>query len=231
MSSIGTIMLPITPSIIFWRSSSRKSRNGGPALLAIKMSGSGQAANSASWPCLLPTSAATAWTLAPVALRISAAVASSRLASSPLTTISQPASASRMAQARPSPRLDAQTMALRPAIPRSMGVLPVVGRSMRHDVAQLSQAAADVRLQVRLDDGQRLLNEHVAAAADVGRDNNIRYRPERAVRRQRLLGEHVQCGARDLAGLQVLDQGRLVEHAAAREVDQEGRGLHRRQHL
>ena len=33
ISSIATIMLPMTPSIIFCRSSSRKSRNGGPALL------------------------------------------------------------------------------------------------------------------------------------------------------------------------------------------------------
>ena len=60
ISSTGTIMLPTTPSIIFWRSSSRKSRNGGPALLAIRMSGSGQAANSAAWPSLVATSAATA---------------------------------------------------------------------------------------------------------------------------------------------------------------------------
>ena len=50
MSSIATIMLPTTPSIIFCRSSSRKSRNGGPALLLTRMSGSGQAANSAFWP-------------------------------------------------------------------------------------------------------------------------------------------------------------------------------------
>ena len=40
--------------------------------------------------------------------------------SRPLITTSQPASASAWAQARPSPRLEAQTMALRPAIPRSM---------------------------------------------------------------------------------------------------------------
>ena len=51
----------------------------------------------------------------------SAAVASSTLASRPLMTTSQPASAKARAQALPSPRLDAQTMALRPAIPRSMG--------------------------------------------------------------------------------------------------------------
>ena len=43
-----------------------------------------------------------------------------------------------------------------------------------------------------------------------------------------MLGEDIECGAGDLAGLQVLDQRGLVEHAAAREIDQERRGLHRR---
>src|SRR5579864_7215006 len=116
----ATIMLPMTPSSIFWRSSSRKSRNGGPALLLTRMSGSGQAANSAFWPSAEATSAATGMTLAPVALRSSSAVAFRRSLSRPLITTSQPASASRCAQARPSPRLDAHTIALRPAIPRSM---------------------------------------------------------------------------------------------------------------
>src|SRR5262249_32485273 len=67
------------------------------------------------------TSPTTAVTLAPVACRSSAAVASSVLPSRPLTTTSQPACASAKAQARPSPRLEAQTIALRPEIPRSMG--------------------------------------------------------------------------------------------------------------
>jgi hypothetical protein len=65
----------MTPSIIFCRSSSRKSRNGGPALLLTRISGSGQAANSAFWPSGEATSAATAMILAPVALRSSSAVA------------------------------------------------------------------------------------------------------------------------------------------------------------
>ena len=62
-------MLAMTPSMICWRVSSRKSRNGGPALLLTRMSGSGQAANSAFWPSGVATSAATAVTFAPVALR------------------------------------------------------------------------------------------------------------------------------------------------------------------
>ena len=44
----------------------RKSRGGGPALLLTRMSGSGAAANSAACPSGVPTSAATAVTLAPV---------------------------------------------------------------------------------------------------------------------------------------------------------------------
>ena len=61
----------MTPSIIFCRSSSRKSRNGGPALLLTRISGSGQAANSAFWPSGEATSATTGVILAPVALRSS----------------------------------------------------------------------------------------------------------------------------------------------------------------
>src|SRR5208282_6175477 len=88
------------------------------------MSGSGQASNSAFCPSGEATSAATGIMLAPVAWRSSAAVAARRSGSRPLITTSQPACASAVAQARPSPRLDAQTMALRPAIPRSMPNLP-----------------------------------------------------------------------------------------------------------
>src|SRR5262245_53812781 len=121
MSSTATTMFAVTPSIMCWRVSSRKSRNGGPALLLTKISGCGQAASSAACPSGVPTSPRTAVTLAPVALRSSAAVASSALPSRPLTMTSQPACASAKAQPRPSPRLEAHTMALRPEIPRSMG--------------------------------------------------------------------------------------------------------------
>src|SRR6266566_7256042 len=120
MSSIATTMLAVTPSSICARVGSRYSRGGGPALLLTRMSGSGQAANKAAWPSALATSALTGMILAPVVFCSSAAVASSRAASSPLITTSQPAAASACAQARPSPRLEAHTMALRPAIPRSM---------------------------------------------------------------------------------------------------------------
>ena len=68
ISSTATTMLAMTPSIIFCRSSSRKSRNGGPALLLTRISGSGQAANSAFCPSGEATSAATGMILAPVAL-------------------------------------------------------------------------------------------------------------------------------------------------------------------
>src|SRR6478609_10385397 len=126
VSSTATTILAITPSIICARVSWRKSRNAGPALLFTRMSGSGQARSSAAWPSAVATSACTAVTLAPVAWRSSAAVCSSALPSRPLMITSQPASASARAQARPSPRLEAQTMALRPAIPRSMAI-PVAG--------------------------------------------------------------------------------------------------------
>src|SRR5437867_12193511 len=62
-------------------------------------------------------------TFARLAACTSAAAAASALPSRPLMTTSQPSLASASAQARPSPRLEAQTMALRPAMPRSMQAL------------------------------------------------------------------------------------------------------------
>src|SRR5580692_5597425 len=59
-------------------------------------------------------------TSTPVACRSSTAVASSSGRLRPLMTTSTPASASARAQPLPSPWLDAQTMALRPRIPKSM---------------------------------------------------------------------------------------------------------------
>ena len=81
-------------------SSSRKSRGGGPALLLTRMSGSGQAANSAAWPSAVATSAMTGVTLAPVARSAAAAVLPAPCASRPLMTTSQPASRQRHARRR-----------------------------------------------------------------------------------------------------------------------------------
>src|SRR5690242_20782261 len=108
------------------------------------MSGSGQAASSLAWPSGVERSAATAVTLTPVALAISCAVASRRAESRPLITTSQPASAKARAQALPSPRLDAQTMALRPAIPRFMGFPHIT----RGDGASVRSARGSVKLSL-----------------------------------------------------------------------------------
>src|SRR5580704_13484848 len=59
-------------------------------------------------------------TSTPVACRSSTAVASSSGRLRPLMTTSTPASANARAQPLPSPWLDAQTMAFRPRIPKSM---------------------------------------------------------------------------------------------------------------
>src|SRR5437588_2421558 len=109
------------------------------------MSGSGIAANSAAWPAGVETSATTGVTFAPVVLAMSAAVPSVLAWSRPLTTTSQPASASRCAQARPNPRLDAQTMALRPAMPRSIANSPQVRHEAR-TIAALSRGANQTAL-------------------------------------------------------------------------------------
>ena len=120
ISSIATIMLAITPSIICWRVSSRKSRNGGPALLLIRMSGSGQAANSAFWPGRRRHVGDYRDDLGPGLLGKFGGGGVERLGVAAVDHDLAAGCASARAQALPSPRLEAQTMALRPAIPRSM---------------------------------------------------------------------------------------------------------------
>src|SRR6476646_10823260 len=75
INSTATTTWAMTPSIIACRVSSRKSLNGGPALLLTKMSGAGQAASSAFWPSAVATSATTGIILAPAVAESSAAVA------------------------------------------------------------------------------------------------------------------------------------------------------------
>src|SRR5262249_21445581 len=88
------------------------------------MSGSGQAATSRSRPSSLHRSAATATTRAPVSPRIAAAVVSTRSASRPLTTTDTLSRARASAQARPSPLLEAHTIARRPSSPRFIASAP-----------------------------------------------------------------------------------------------------------
>ena len=123
ISSSGVTMFCVTPASIASRSSSRKSRRGGPPLLLIRISGSGQASSRARCPSGVETSAATACTVAPHSARIASAVASNVVASRPLTTTSHPSRARCIAQPRPKPRDDAQTIALRPSSPKSMRIL------------------------------------------------------------------------------------------------------------
>src|SRR5690242_15424291 len=134
MSSSGATMFASTAAsqsalLISWNA-----RGLGPALLLTRMSGSGQAASSADRPASVVTSPTTGVTSPFATLRMPAAASSSRPRSRPLTTTCTPSAASASAQARPKPLRDAQMMAVRPAIPRSMlvllryasGALPVV---------------------------------------------------------------------------------------------------------
>src|SRR5206468_8893769 len=78
-------------------------------------------ASSAARPASVVTSPATAVTRTPVASRISFAAASSTSFVRAIIVMFTPSRASDMAHAFPSPRLEAQTIAFRPLIPRSIG--------------------------------------------------------------------------------------------------------------
>src|SRR5947209_12024118 len=124
------------------------------------MSGWGQAARSAARPSVVPTSAATVLTLAPVSRTISLAAASSARSSRPFITTSQPASASAVAQAFPRPLLEAQTTALRPLMPRSMSPSPIP--QLRAKQSAQSHPAA---IGIRSDEKRKLLRKRHAIDA------------------------------------------------------------------
>ena len=115
---------------------SRKSPpGGGPPALLIRMSGSGHTSRIRWRPSASVTSAATDRTGRSTTSLSSAAVASTPPWSRPLITTSTPARASANAHALPSPLLDPQTIALRPAIPRSSTsviVFPAECQPSRH---------------------------------------------------------------------------------------------------
>ena len=81
ISSIGVIMFMVTPASMASRSSSRKSLNGGPPLLLIKMSGFGQASRSKRCPSGVPTSARTGVMRTSDMFSISCAVAARSISS------------------------------------------------------------------------------------------------------------------------------------------------------
>src|SRR5215211_9056884 len=87
-------------------------------------------------------------TFVPVFARSAVTVASTALCVRPLTTTSHPACASASAHARPRPRLDAQTIALRPEIPRSIRApsLPRTTESRRQEPSFEDQYSACLRV-------------------------------------------------------------------------------------
>src|SRR6059036_3944853 len=120
MRRIGVIIFASTARIHVSRSQSRKSPGGGPPALLTRMSGAGHAVSSAARPASVVTSPATAVTRTPVASRISFAAASSASFVRAISVRLTPSRASDTAHALPSPRLDAQTIAFRPRMPRSI---------------------------------------------------------------------------------------------------------------
>ena len=121
MSIRGASMLLFTASCHSLSLQSAKRPGGGPPLLVTRMSGAGRACSTRARPSVLSRSPTTGMTDTSSA-SISFAVASRVVSSRPLITRLQPSCANARAQALPSPREEAQTMALLPASPRSMSV-------------------------------------------------------------------------------------------------------------
>ena len=117
---IGANMLPSSAEIHAARSQSSSFPGVGPALLLMRMSASGHAAIRRSRPSSVVMSALTVTGRRPVACSIRSAAPSKASWFRPLTKTRAPSRASDVAQASPKPRDEAQTMAERSLIPRSM---------------------------------------------------------------------------------------------------------------
>src|SRR5262245_7816325 len=125
ISSIGVSMLASIALIQSSRVQLRKSPGGGPPALLMRISGSGQALSTCSRPAGVVMSPTISVTVMPgFFFRISSAVAFSASAPRAVSVPCTPSLASAIAQARPSPLLEAQMMARRPLIPRSTVSLP-----------------------------------------------------------------------------------------------------------
>src|ERR1051325_4853414 len=160
MSSIGVSMLALSALIHVSRSHSRKSPVGGPPALFTRMSGAGHAASAARRPSSVVMSPATTVTSTLQRLRISAAVASSASRPRAVITSFTPSCASENAQALPSPFDAAQTIAVRPRMPRSMST------PFQRDE---QYAKDDERAAHRLHGGERLVQPDGAGDGDAHR--------------------------------------------------------------
>lgn len=124
MSAMGVSMLASTAAMKSSRLQSLHMPGGGPPAFVTRMSALGAAAITLARSTSAVMSPATVVTSTPWAARIPEAVASSASAPRALMTRLTPASASASAQPRPSPLDAAQTIAVRPLIPRSMSLPP-----------------------------------------------------------------------------------------------------------
>lgn len=141
ISSIGVSMLASIALIQSSRVQLRKSPGGGPPALFTRMSGSGQPFSTASRPAGVVISPMISVTVTPgFFCRISSAVFFNASAPRAVNVTCTPSSASAIAQARPNPLLDAQTMARRPLIPRSTVSLPLRRMTFDSRVPHCSQA-------------------------------------------------------------------------------------------
>src|SRR5262249_22275153 len=155
MSAIGESMFHSTALRQSSREKSLKSPGGGPPALLMRMSGCGQAASSALRPSSAVTSHTTGVTATPKA---DTAFAVALSASAPRAQIvtSTPSRAKAMAQPRPSPFDAAQTMALRPLMPRSMDAPPC--SSLASDLRRLDRACPSRARQGGANEAERLLD-------------------------------------------------------------------------
>src|SRR5215475_475327 len=211
------VMLTMRPNlraIMSSRVQLRKSPGGGPPALLTRMSGSGQAFSTASRPACVVISPTISVTVTPgLALRISSAVCLSASAPRAVSVTWTPSLASAIAQARPSPLLDAQTMARRPLIPRSTVSLPYEADGF---------AVRTLATREGFGKGARLTKMHKRVGLEHDPDPKGRASAKclavfpRDKRQRRLRGGHAQSNA--LIALQAIDDRRHVRRQRAKAL-------------
>ena len=103
--------------------------------------------------------------------------------------------------------------------------LPTLIPSLRI-VAIQERLAGEIALQVLGEKVGRPIVVDPRSTRDVRREDHVGHLPQRAALGKRLHGIDIESGARQPVVLQRFDQGPMIHHTTARNIDQKGRLLH-----
>src|SRR4029078_12228359 len=105
------------------------------------------------------------------------------------------------------------------------------GCRLAHDVDHGFEIAGKKFSHIAGDGRHRSIFVTLRITAEMRKDRQVFRLPQWIVGRQRLLRKDIEAGTGDFSCLEGSDQSRLIDDAAARDIDQVSRRLHRRKDL